>query len=119
MTEEVFSRTAYQRPRVGHMPSRIHDDEPFDVVNYPGFVAILVRPGFTAEICHEHIQACREFIIAASQAAILDVIAGRCQHRPDQGSQQDSRNSSKFPCFHDAAPLGQGKFVNVQGIDST
>jgi hypothetical protein len=119
MTEEVFSRAAHQCPGVGHVSSRIHDDEPFEVVNYPVFVAILVRPGFTADIRRERVQARREFIIAASQAAVLDVIAGGHQHGPCQGSQQESRNSSKIPCFHDAAPLKQGRFINVQGIDST
>jgi hypothetical protein len=101
------------------VPSCIHNDKSFHVIEHPRFVAILVRSGFAADARHEPVQAYGEFIIAASQAAILDVIAGRGHQGPCQGSQQESRYSAKILYFHDAAPLKQGKFVNVQGIDST
>jgi hypothetical protein len=101
------------------MPSRVHDDESFDIIVDPRFVAVLARPGFAADAGHEIVQAGREFIIAAPQAAILDIVAGRCRQGPCQAGQQEARNSHKIPYFHVAAPWKQDKFVNVQGIDST
>jgi hypothetical protein len=119
VAEVVFPGTADQCSRIGHVPSSIHDDKPFDVIEHPCLVAILVRPRFVADARHELVQAHGEFIITASQAAILDVVAGRCHQWPCQDSQQESRNSSKILDSHDAAPLKQGKFVDVQGIDTT
>jgi hypothetical protein len=119
VAEVVFPGAADQCSRIGHVPSSIHDDESFDVIEYPCLVAILVRPGFAADARDEPVQAHQELIITASQATILDFVAGRCHQGPCQDSQQESRNSSKILDFHIAAPLKQGKFVNVQGIDST
>jgi hypothetical protein len=90
VAQVVFPGITHHCPHIGHMPSRIHDDELFGVIPCPGRVTEIPVAGFCADLCYEFVQAGGKFVVTASQASILDDIAGRYCRGPRQARQQES-----------------------------